>query len=126
MANDITGIAGVIIWTEPQRHAAMATFYRDVIGLEPRSDRDGSINFDWGSMRLTIARHSDVNGPSRDPLRTMVNLAVEDIAATYERLSSAGVAFSRPPEQEPWGGWIATFNDPDGNTVQLMQTAGIS
>jgi len=99
----------------------MARFYRDVIGLSPRSDREGFINFEWGNFRLTVARHSDVAGTARDPLRTMVNLAVEDIQAVHDRLSAAGVAFSRPPEQEPWGGWIATFNDPDGNTVQLMQ-----
>ena len=118
---DVTGIAGVIIWTEPDRHRAMANFYRDVIGLRPRSDRGGFINFEWGAFRLTIAEHTAVEGQSRDPLRTMVNLAVTDIHAVHERLRTAGVTFSRPPEQEPWGGWIATFTDPDGNTVQLMQ-----
>jgi predicted enzyme related to lactoylglutathione lyase len=118
---DVTGIAGVIIWTEPDRHAAMAAFYRDLVGLLPRSDREGFINFEWGEFRLTIAEHTAVDGQSRDPLRTMVNLAVTDIHAVHERLEAAGVAFSRPPEPEPWGGWIATFNDPDGNTVQLMQ-----
>ena len=118
---DITGVAGVIIWTEPERHEAMAHFYRDVVGLEPRSDREGFINFEWGNFRLTVARHTGVSGVTRDPLRTMVNLAVDDIRPVHERLTAAGVVFSRPPEQEPWGGWIATFNDPDGNTVQLMQ-----
>ena len=33
------------------------------------------------------------------------------------QLVRAGVEFRRPPEQEPWGGWIATFFDPDGNTI---------
>ncbi len=120
--NDIAGVAGVIIWTAPERHAAMASFYRDVAGLTPRSDRDGFINFEFGAMRLTVARHDQVVGESQDPLRVMVNLDVGDIQAVHQRLSAAGVTFSRPPEQEPWGGWIATFNDPDGNTVQLMQT----
>jgi len=120
--NDISGVAGVIIWTDAERHAEMAGFYRNVLGLAPRSDRDGFINFEWGDLRLTLARHSELSGPSRDPLRIMVNLAVDDIAAVYRRLSGSGVVFSRPPEQEPWGGWIATFADPDGNTLQLMQT----
>jgi predicted enzyme related to lactoylglutathione lyase len=121
MPHDITGIAGIIIWTEPDRHAAMAAFYRDVVGLTPRSDRDGFINFDWGDFRLTISSHSAVEALSRDPLRTMINLAVADIHPVHDRLRAAGVAFSRPPEPEPWGGWIATFADPDGNTIQLMQ-----
>ena len=121
MSEDITGIAGVIIWTEPGRHVAMAEFYRDVIGLTPRSDREGFINFEFGRMRLTIAHHSAVAGTSGDPLRVMVNLEVPDIQPVYERLAAGGVVFSRLPEQESWGVWIATFNDPDGNTVQLMQ-----
>jgi len=119
--SDITGLAGVIIWTDPDRHGEMADFYRDTVGLRPRSDREGFINFDLGTARLTVARHSEVQGPTRDPLRLMVNLEVGNIDPVYRRLVAAGVPFTRPPEQEPWGGWIATFNDPDGNTVQLMQ-----
>ena len=41
--------------------------------------------------------------------------------AAVARLKAAGVAFSREPEQESWGGWIATFNDPDGNVLSLAQ-----
>ena len=121
MTEDITGLAGVIIWTEPGRHSEMARFYRDVVGLTSRSEREGFINFEWGRTRLTIARHSAVRGPSKDPLRTMVNLEVTEIHPVHMRLVAAGVEFTRLPEQEPWGGWIATFNDPDGNTIQLIQ-----
>ena len=32
-----------------------------------------------------------------------------------------GVVFTRAPEREEWGGWVATFADPDGNVLQLMQ-----
>ncbi|NNC75028.1 MAG: hypothetical protein HKN93_05895 [Acidimicrobiia bacterium] len=116
-------INGVIIWTTVERHDAMASFYRDTLGLNPRSDREGFINFEWGDFRLTISCHSQVEGRASDPLRVMVNLATEDIHADHSRLLERGVAFSRPPEQEPWGGWIATFNDPDGNTLQLLQPA---
>lgn len=123
--SDITGIAGVIIWTEPVRHEAMAAFYRDVVGLTPRSDRDGFINFEWGTIRLTIARHSEVSGVNPDPQRIMVNLQTDRIQEVYRRLIAAGVEFTRPPEREPWDGWIATFSDPDGNTVQLLQPAGL-
>lgn len=101
----------------------MARFYRDVIELPTRSERDGFINFEWGGIRLTIARHSEISGPSRDPKRVMVNLRTDRIQEVYRRLTAAGVEFSRPPEREPWGGWIATFRDPDGNTIQLMQNS---
>ena len=118
----ISGVAGVLIWTSSDRHATMASFYRDTLGLEPRSDRPDFINFEWGGFRLTVAVHDGVSGTSREPLRIMVNLDADDIQAEYLRLRERGVEFSREPEQEPWGGWIATFADPDGNTIQLMQT----
>ena len=52
----------------------------------------------------------------------MINLGVDDIHAEHNRLSDAGVVFIRPPERESWGGWVATFQDPDGNLLQLLQT----
>ena len=45
----------------------------------------------------------------------MINLGVDDIHAEHNRLVDAGVVFIRPPERESWGGWVATFQDPDGN-----------
>ena len=48
----------------------------------------------------------------------------EAVSTPHARLAAAGVTFTRPPELEPWGGRIATFADPDGNTLQLMQLPG--
>lgn len=112
---------GVLVWTEASRFQALRDFYVETLDLRPRADRPGHVDFEWGEMRLTIAVHEELRGRSRDPLRLMINLAVDDIEATHARLRAAGVAFSRPPEREPWGGLIATFEDPDGNTLQLLQ-----
>ncbi|MCY4640082.1 MAG: VOC family protein [Chloroflexi bacterium] len=119
---DISGVAGVMLWTGD--FLPMLRFYRDVLELTPRSVRAGFVSFEWGELRLTIAEHDAVEGPSREPLRTMLNLRVADIAAVHTRLLAAGVRFSRPPEREAWGGIIATFADPDGNALQLMQLPG--
>lgn len=99
----------------------MRDFYVETLGLTPRADRPQHVDFEWGEMRLTIVVHKEVEGASRDPLRVMINFAVDDIEAAHRRLGDAGVAFTRPPEREPWGGLIATFHDPDGNTLQLLQ-----
>lgn len=117
----ITGLAGVIVWTAPDRWAAMDRFYVDVLGLRPRTRRDGFVNFELGPQRLTVTTHDGVRGASTDPLRVMVNLEVDDIAAEHARLAGAGVTFTRAPEREPWGGIVATIADPDGNTLQLFQ-----
>ncbi len=133
MSDQIARVGGLLIWTERDRFAAMRDFYVETLGLAPRSDRDGFVNFSSGGaaeggsaleeFRLTISVHEDVSGTAAEPLRQMVNLNVENIAAVHARLAAAGVEFTRPPEQEPWGGWVATFADPDGNTLQLLQPA---
>ena len=120
-AGAIRGLAGVLIWTEAERFPAMAMFYRDRLGLTPRTSKPDFINFDWGGVRLSVSIHDRVSGGSRDPFRIMVNLVVDDIGAAHARLAAAGVSFSRAPEVEDWGGQVATFSDPDGNVIQLMQ-----
>lgn len=117
----IGGVAGILIWTSEDRFPAMRDFYRETLGLTPRSVRPSFVNFEWGGFRLTVSVHDEVSGANEDPLRIMLNLDVANIEAVHARLRAAGVAFSRPPEREPWGGVIATFQDPDGNTLQLMQ-----
>ena len=116
----ILGLAGVLIWTSPQRFSTMRLFYVDMLGLEPRTDRIHFVNFQLGAERLTIGVHPSVSGISQDPLRIMINLAVEDIDRVHERLVSEGVPCMRPPSVEPWGGRVASYSDPDGNTIQLL------
>lgn len=118
---DIDGVAGILVWTAPDRFEAMEAFYVDTLGLEPRSRRPGFVNFAWGSTRLTVSIHAGVRGRSVEPTRIMINLLVADIHHVTERLRRNGVRFSRQPEQESWGGWVATFADPDGNILQLLQ-----
>jgi predicted enzyme related to lactoylglutathione lyase len=123
-AGSIDGLAGVLIWTEADRFGAMMRFYRDTLGLTPRSVKPDFINFDWSGVRLSVGVHGEVRGVSREPLRIMINLTVADIRAVHERLRRAGVVFSREPAREEWGGRVATFTDPDGNVLQLMQLPG--
>lgn len=122
----ITGVAGVLVFTSAERFPAMAEFYTTTLRLHPRSRREDFLNFAWGGVRLTLTIHGSVEGPAADPLRVMVNLAVGDIVAEHRRLSAAGVVFLRAPEREPWGGWVATFPDPDGNLLQLLQLPPLS
>ncbi len=117
----ITGFAGVLVFTSAPRHAALSAFYRDVLQLPVRRDRPGFASFEWGDTRLTLTVHDGVDGPNRDPLRIMVNLAVDDLAAEHARLLASHVPVRRPPELEDWGGLVATYEDPDGNVVQLFQ-----
>ncbi len=118
----IEGIAGVTIWTEDIDR--LLEFCRDVISLKVHRDHYDFVNFVFGDVRLNIGLHDRVKGQSRDPYRVMVSFAVTNILDEYDRLIGKGVEFIRPPEQEDWGGWIATLLDPDGNILQILQQPG--
>mgnify|MGYP002034178777 CR=1 FL=1 len=44
-----------------------------------------------------------------------VNIHVSDLARS--------VAFSMPPSRQPWGGFMALMDDPDGNVFYLDEIA---
>ena len=115
----IDGVVGVTLWTDDLER--LVKFYRDSLGLVLHSHHGDFANFDFGDVRLNLGLHDGVQGRSRDPYRIMVHLGVRDIQGMHRRLSDRGVQFIRQPEQEHWGGWVATFLDPDGNVLQLIQ-----
>ena len=118
----IDALVGVVLWTEQLEE--MVRFYETVLELPLRSRHDDFAAFTLQrGVRLSIGLHDQVRGRSHDPHRVMVNLGVGDIHRATATLRERGVVFTREPEQEHWGGWVATFHDPDGNTIQLLQGA---
>ena len=115
----ITGLVGVTLWTADLER--LFRFYHDTLRLPLHSCHDDFIAFQLGDIRFNLGLHDQVKGASRDPFRVMPHLGVDDIHQEYQRLLEEGVKFIRPPEQEHWGGWIATLKDPDGNILQMLQ-----
>ncbi len=112
----IGDLIGAIIWTEDL--ARLLQFYRDTLGQKTSMESDAFVMF--GDGRFAIGKHSEVKGASRDPNRIMLNFETTDAQADYEELTGKGVEFTRPPSQD--GELIiATFKDPDGNVLQLLQ-----
>src|SRR5438445_12947723 len=102
-AGSIEGLAGVLIWTEADRFPAMARFYRDTLGLTPRSAKSDFINFDWSGVRLSVGVHDRVRGARREAWRIMINLTVSDLRSVHEHLSRARVHVSREAAREDQG-----------------------
>jgi len=116
-------IHSVAIWTDDV--ARLVRFYRDRLGLRVEIASDEFTVFaapPAGGTQLALGRHSEVSGRSKEPYRIMVNFLVEDCRAACEELKARGVEFLREPWFDPADGFmIATFQDPDGNTLQLLQ-----
>jgi predicted enzyme related to lactoylglutathione lyase len=114
-------VESISIQLASQNREKLVAFYRDVVQL-PVDDTMGEIAFKLGAAgTLFIVDHSEVAGPTKERARSILDLHVTGIEAEHERLAAAGVKFSREKGVEFWGGIISTFNDPDGNTIQLME-----
>jgi len=112
-------IHSVMIGTEDLPR--LAAFYRDVMGLKAEMEDGSFVVFAGeGGAQLALGVHSEVKGRAKDPDRLIVDFQVDDCQAEYERLKAKGAEFTRPPSQDE-GFIVATFLDPDGNTLQLFQ-----
>jgi predicted enzyme related to lactoylglutathione lyase len=115
----ITGLRGATIWSDDLNR--LLPFYRDVLGLTVGRETAGFVVFGKGDApALALGTHSEVHGRNADPARHMVGLTTDDIASDHKRLKGAGVEFVEDPTKYP-NVWVATFKDPDGNLLQLLQ-----
>jgi catechol 2,3-dioxygenase-like lactoylglutathione lyase family enzyme len=115
----ITGVRGTTIWSEDLNR--LLPFYRDVLGFPVAIDTPGFVVLGRRDVHtLALGTHSEVRGNNADPARHMVGLTSDDIMADCKRLKDARVEFIEDPKD--YGDvWVATFKDPDGNLLQLLQ-----
>ncbi len=96
-------------------------FYKNIVQLPDREGM-GPDSFAIGAdTTFSVVEHSEISGATKEPARFILDLWVDDMDAEQERLAGEGVKFSREKGLEFWGGLISTFNDPDGNTIQIIQ-----
>ncbi len=101
--------------------AAARAFYGATLGLAVAWEAEGAVGFAVGPAVLIVERE-DPDGPEGALVGRFVgvSLSVADIEARYRELSARGVAFEGPPALQPWGGTLAHFRDPAGNTLTLL------
>lgn len=103
-------------------------FYTNVLGLEQRADNPTPD----GPRFLTVA----VKGqdfmlvlwpgtpgqaePVQGRIPASVTIETGDCRKAYEELKSRGVEFETEVLEYPWG-YVALFQDPDGNRLQLRE-----
>jgi catechol 2,3-dioxygenase-like lactoylglutathione lyase family enzyme len=112
---------------------ACLRFYCDGLGLP----KVGEIEFPGGRVQHRIAigesllklmQFPDGEAPPAGPPGRMaasgiryITIAVRDLAALVTELEARGLSFVVPPRPSPSGATIAMLEDPEGNTVELLQ-----
>jgi catechol 2,3-dioxygenase-like lactoylglutathione lyase family enzyme len=105
-------------------------FYRDTLGLEITEAMGGlGLRFENGHRLFIYPK------PNHEPATfTVLNFPVDDVDATVDRLTAAGITFERYPGMEhdvkgivrgdANGPDIAWFKDPAGNIIAVLKSDG--
>ena len=108
--------------------AESVNFFKDKVGLklEFKDEEFGYASFSAGPIRMGIALVSSSEQNPEEELsmvgrQTGIGFCTDDLVTTYEDLIKNGVEFTMTPTHQPWGGFMAMFKDPDGNTFYLDQ-----
>lgn len=122
----LQSVAHIRVFSMPTEWASAAEFYRDVLDLEEiYTDPDhGVAVFECGGDLTLGLERVEADDPEEWETAarfTGISFRVADIARAYETLSARGVAFDGAPERMEWGGILAHFRDPAGNTLTLVQ-----
>ena len=101
-------------------------FYGQRLGLPLKADgrTHGWCVFSLGEVDLVVEAVPPEASEDEQALvgrHTGFSFAVADIQARQRELADRGVPFQSAPELQAWGGWLTTFEDPDGNELQLVQ-----
>jgi catechol 2,3-dioxygenase-like lactoylglutathione lyase family enzyme len=96
-------------------------FYQDTLGLE-LIRRNGESWASFGVPGGTLALHGAVEGRMPPVGGAAVVFDVADLDAAKDTLGARGVAFDHEGEVAGYARF-ASFRDPDGNTLQLIEYA---
>lgn len=133
---DITIHSSFLPHTDPE---ASLKFYRDVLGFEVRLDV-GYEDMRWitvgpaGQPDTAIVLHPpgvgyDISDAEKQTLLELiakgsyfgVNLATDDLDATFAKVEAAGADIVQEPIEQDYGVRDAAFRDPAGNMIRIQQ-----
>src|SRR4051794_12344382 len=103
-------------------------FYTNVLGFQKRADvpkPDGprfvAVGLEGQDLSLVLWPGTPGQGqPYQGRSTAAYTIETKDCRKTFETLKSRGVKFDTDVIEFPWG-YVAVFQDPDGNHLQLRQ-----
>ena len=93
-------------------------FYEKALGLNKKYEYSSYVGFECGGVEIGLIPREKVD-IGEDA--ASIQFLVENVDEAYRTLKGRGVSFVKEPHNEAWGGRQATFQDPDGNTLEITQ-----
>lgn len=119
-------IGSVSVYVSDQTIAE--SFYVNRLGFVKHVDQDMGDGSRWiqvappgGQTSIVLTREDSELPSERMGTYPGVVLHTENMDTTWRELAARGVEFTEEPSMQPFGMWKATFDDPDGNTIVLVE-----
>jgi predicted enzyme related to lactoylglutathione lyase len=96
-------------------------FYSETLGLKPTFEMQGWAEFANSPEEAAIGLYATGDSGAQKAQGATVVLQVEDLASTMGELQRKGVSFEGEVQEIPGVVKIATFHDPFGNRLQMVQ-----
>ena len=95
-------------------------FYEETLGLEKKYKYSSYVGLECGGLEIGLIPKS-AEGQNAIQPSVSVEFLVDDVEKFCSELKRKGVRFIEELHEEPWGGRQASFTDPDGNILQIVQ-----
>jgi len=95
-------------------------FYEETLGLSKKYEYSSYVGFECGGVEVGLIPKLETGQRVSMP-SPPVGFLVDNVERVYNELKQKGVKFIKELHEEPWGGRQATFTDPDGNILEIMQ-----
>ena len=97
--------------------AAAKEVYEALLGVAPSADAEYYVGFDAAGQHIGLVPGGGPQGMSSP----VAYWHVADIEAKLAEVTAAGATVKDPPRDVGGGRLVATFADPDGNVLGLLQ-----
>ncbi len=97
--------------------AAAKAVYTALLGAPPQADSEYYVGYDFGGQHIGLVP----NGGPQAMTSPVTYWAVPDIEAKLAEVTAAGATVHEPAHDVGGGRLVATFTDPDGNVLGIVQ-----
>ncbi len=97
--------------------AAAKAVYTALLGVSPQADSDYYVGFEAEGQHIGLVP----GGGSQGMTSPVAFWQVADIEAKLAEVTAAGATVKEPAHNVGGGRLVATFTDPDGNVLGLLQ-----
>ena len=97
--------------------AAAKAVYTALLGIEPQHDASYDVGYDVAGQHIGLVP----GGREQGMTSPVAYWHVPDIAAKLAEVTAAGATVKEEPRDVGGGRLVATFTDPDGNVLGVLQ-----